>query len=536
MKLGDILIDTDQTQFELILPNKGDKKFNLIFAWPYALVPEGQIILFNNYGKALWSTKVEPQFLSIVPNKKSTNLSLRSDVARMTSAPIDIKVLNEMKYLPFIKFCIHKLEDNSRLQLCSREFYFSGTKDDMQIKSRSPSQKQSRLIINDQVVNGGQAIILLNDPKQNLNLKALSENGALLEFETRMSPVDFQDVFVSENGATLNLRAEGALPAKQDKVELLEGKSWKAQIPVTDPVLYLRGAGGLPMRQEFYLRGPVPAEAMRPYALAPLQTKTYSDQIIIDVRAPENAKVIIKDKNSGLKSFPDGHFLWLLKNLDVESDNKRFMSFKTANSEFSVSHKVQKGTLFHAKVYGVYEPSSSLLLGNFVLDWWSESFLGARGDSHFLRWGLQIEQILALSRKDDFMDYSLARTALMYRFKPGFNFVDPTWGIKIPFQSLKTSLATYNSFGLGVFYQGENPSFGGSSIDWFNFDLTYYSGASNSAGDLRYFLELNTLFFLKLNNSWSWSYGASLIQGDFENNTTSSKIQMQGKLGLSLLF
>lgn len=534
MKLGDILINLTQTQFEVVLDDKNPKKFYLTFSWPYGLFPEGHIFLFNNYGKSLWNAKIDTKNVNVVPSENSEKSSLRTEIALMTTTAIDIKVLNEMKVLPFLKFCVLKNEDNSRLQLCSQEFYFSGKKDELRLKTREQSQKKAQVIINDQAIAGDQAIIFLNDPTQTLSLKAISENGASLEFETRMSPVDFQDVFLSEDKQKLHLRAEGAVPVIQDQVEFIGDKVWKLQLPAADPVLYLKGAGGVPLRQEFYLRGNVPQEKLRPYAQSPLQRRTYSDQIVIQAHAAEGTKPVIKDKNSGLKTLPDGYFQWLLKNLDVEDSNKRYMSFKSADTEFAVVHKIKRGRPFQAKVLAIAESPSSLLRGQFYFDWWWEHFLGLNTDSQLFHWGLQIEQDIQISRKDDLLDYSIARASLMYRFSKGFHFIDSSWGLKIPFQNLKTNTTSYNSFGLGFFYSGD--AIKNSWIHWTQFDFNYFMESKSSDGNLRSFYDASILAFIKWDEAFSFAYGLELSQADFEASSDSSRMQLQGKLGFTAQF
>lgn len=536
MKLGDILIDTAETNFELLMPNKTDKQFKLVFTWPADLLQEGQIVLFNNYGKALWSSKIDPKDLTALKHKENSDgATLRTDMVQMTSPFIDVKLLNEMKYLPFIKFCVHKSEDDSRLQLCSRDFYFSGQKEELNLKPRPYVQKTATASINGQPISGGQALIFLNDPKQNISLKAQAESGAQLEFETRMSPVEFIDAFISEDEKTLNLKASGAPPANASDTEP-NATTWQAQVPLANPVLYLKGAGGVPLRQEFYIRGPVPKESYRPSARAPLENKTYSEQISIVGKSAAGTKPILRDKFASLKVLEDGRFMWTVKKLENNSENKRHLSFKSPTSEFAISHKIQRGFPYQAKLSGIFENPSSLMRMSFTFDWWFERFLALSQDWTKFHWGVQAEQLQALSKKEDFVDYSITRVSLLYRFNPGFHFVDSTWGIKIPYQLVKTSSGTYGSLGFGVFYHGENLGFKSSLMDWFNANLIYSTGAKTDSGNLLYSYELNLTAYLKMGPLSSFTYGLSSTQINFENGDSTSQSQLQGRLGLAFHF
>lgn len=536
MKLGDILIDAAQVNLDLVtIQNKNDKQYKLTFTWPAALLSEGQVILLNNYGKSIWSSRIQKQNIKI--NQSLTNdTTLRAEIASITSSEISPKVINEMKYLPFMKFCVVKLEDDTRLQLCSREFYLSGQKDDLALKPRANVKKTAELSINNKIINSGQALIFLNNPDQNINLKARAESGSFLEFETRMQPVEFQDAFLNDDGKTIQIRASGANPVKENSVEFIGDKLWKSKIPVTDPVLYLKAAGGIPMRQEFFIRGTVPTQNLRPYAIPPIENKTYSSHAYIYGKAATKTSPVAKDKNIDLSLTENGEFIWELKNLESDNENKRYLTFKTDKSEFSIFHKVYKGKSFQVKSSAMIESPSGLLRGRFSFDWWFQNFLWLSNDWSNFRWGLQLEQTQALSKKDTLIDYTMTRASLMYRFSSGFHFTDATWGIKIPFQILKTSVSSFSSPGIGIFYFGPNPGFRLPIYNWYELELLYFSGAKSDTENLKSSYELSNTFYYKINKLFAFNYGIGIIQNNFETNTESAKLQIQGKLGIAISF
>ena len=539
MKLGDILIDTTQMNLDLLHLNpnktKGEKKFNLLFTWPAALLQEGQIILFSNYGKSIWTLPIQKQNIKIIESANSDS-SLRVDIAEFTSAEVAAPLLEEMKYLPFMKFCILKIEDDTRLQLCSRDFSLLGQGTDLALKPRADVKKTSELSINNKIISSGQALIFLNDPEQNISLKSRLANGSFLEFETRLRVVEFQDAFISDDGKFINLRAYGAIPVKEESVTSVGDKLWTTQLSVADPVIYLKGVGGIPMRQEFFVRGIAPKQSLRPYAQPPVPIKTYSSSSEIYGKAASRTVPFLKEKKSELKLNKNGEFIWSLKELDSDDENKRFLSFRTEKSEFAIFHKVNKGKPYQIRSVTSFESPSSIIRGQITLDWWFQNFLGINKEWNNFHWGLQLENTQAASKVDNIVDYTLIRAALFYRFTSGFHSVDPSWGIKIPYQIFRTTDTSLSSPGFGIFYYGNGPGFSSRLFHWFEFEFNYFMGTKNTTTNLQSFNELSTLFYYKFNKTISLNYGIGFSQAKVEQSTETAKMQSQAKAGLTVNF
>ncbi len=539
MKLGDILIDTTQMNVDLLHlnsnKNKGEKKYTLLFTWPAALLQEGQIILFSNYGKSIWTPPIQKQNIKIIESANS-DTSLRVDIAEFTSTELSPQLLEEMKYLPFMKFCILKIEDDTRIQLCSRDFSLTGQGNELILKPRTDVKKTAELSINNKIIDSGQALIFLNDPDQNINLKSRLGNGSFLEFETRMRAVEFQDAFISDDGKFINLKAYGAVPVKEESVITIGDKLWKTQLSIADPVIYLKGVGGIPMRQEFFVRGIAPKQSVRPYAQPPVPIKTYSSSNQIYGKAAGKTVPFLKEKKSDLKLSKNGEFIWSLNDLESGEENKRFLSFRTEKSEFAIFHKITKGKPYQIRSVTSIESSSNIIRGQISLDWWFQNFLGINKEWNNFHWGLQLENTQAASKVDNIVDYTLIRASLLYRFTPGFHFADPSWGIKIPYQIFRTPDTSLGSPGLGIFYYGNGPGFSSRMFHWFEFELNYFIGAKNSTANLQSFNEISALFHYKFNKTISLNYGIGFSQANVENSTETSKVQAKAKAGLGINF
>ena len=53
IRIGDILIDSSTFNFQLIRSGSGEN-YRIKFVWPASMLSQGQLILMNNNGKALW--------------------------------------------------------------------------------------------------------------------------------------------------------------------------------------------------------------------------------------------------------------------------------------------------------------------------------------------------------------------------------------------------------------------------------------------------------------------------------------------------
>ena len=485
IKLGDILIDSSKLNFQLIF--QGQDEVRLKFLWPAGLLLEGDIIIFNNYGKALWSKKLMPKEAHVESATSTEHPGLRNELATYESEDLEMTLVDEMKYLPFMKYCISHFTNNTRIQLCSRELYITTTKEGaIIVKQREANKSKAEIYINNQMVDGDQGLIFLNDPKENILFKLISQSGAVLEIETRMKEVDFKDAVLSADGQKMILTSEGAEPVQKKDVEVVNETTRRIRLPLSDSILYLKGEGGIPMRQEFYLKGKVPLEAFRPYATSQIPTRTYSSSIDFNVRPAKNTRISSKEKNSTVTA--QGSTLkWELKDLVRGQMNKRYINVQTTQGEFVASHQVLRGFPFQATL-GVQYDTSGRLKQKLGLDWWFENFLFIPSSFTRFRWGLQIDQTLGSSTNKAFASTYYNRYSLAYRLTPGFNFTEPTWGLRLNQLAAVTktkapatettaeisSQENYSTLGYGLFMKRPTDW---SWMSWYLLSLDFYNSA-----------------------------------------------------------
>ena len=103
IKIGDIVIDSNNLSLQLVTELSNS---SFTFSWPAGLFQEAELVLFNNYGKAIKNYSITKNDVELVveAQEKSESL-LRKDKAIFKSPSLDESLIEEIKYLPFFKFC-----------------------------------------------------------------------------------------------------------------------------------------------------------------------------------------------------------------------------------------------------------------------------------------------------------------------------------------------------------------------------------------------------------------------------------------------
>ncbi|MNJ94678.1 hypothetical protein D3C87_123800 [compost metagenome] len=534
LKVGDILIDATQVTFRV---ESGEEKghFRIRFSWPAGLMKSGNLALKNNSGKAIYNATLDSKNIKI--NRGATiegEEDLRSDIAEFTTQDIEGSLIEDMKYLPFMTFCIFREEEETHLYLCSKELYMSSQEGQMAIKARSSTKKTAQVEINGKVV-GNQGIIYLNDKSETVAFKAQTQSGAFLEVDTRKKDVDFKDVITDAEGKRILLTASGAEPVDESKVKKISATEWKIEIPASRPVIYLKGEGDIPMRQEFYIRGPLPKEKDRPFLSPKAASRIYGSSIRVQGVAPSNVKISpLGDANSQLQPLPKNQFSWTLTEIPRGENTRRYLNVETGENKFVVGYDIFRGTPFELYVGARYHTPSGIAFGDIGLQWWFEKFLLIDSDATRFRWGLSVSQAQHLTTKEGEPEADFTTVELLWRQTPGFFLEDATWGLSLPVQMIKTEGGSTMAPGLGAFWMTQSPSWLRFS-DWSFLKLQYFAGSSGGDVKLKSGYELKGLLYNKITPSASLRYGIGLNNYEFD---VAEKAEMQfvGEFGVSYRF
>ncbi|WP_413293471.1 hypothetical protein ACLSU7_00015 [Bdellovibrio sp. HCB185ZH] len=527
LKVGDILIDSTKVTFDLQAPTKNDAPYKVRFTWPADLLKDGELAIKNNAGKAIFTTRLDQENVKISKNERDQE-NLRSDLASLTVELKDAKIVEDMKYLPFMTFCIYRQSDETQTYLCSKELYLSSQQGQLEVRPRSSSKRTAQVEINGKVV-GNQGIIYLNDRSESVSFKALTQTGAFLEIATRMNDVDFKDAVQTENGQRIVLTASGADPADGSKVRRLTDGSWQVVLSKERPLLYLKGDGDIPMRQEFYVRGAIAPAKIRPTLSSKSVTKTYSSSVTLEGSAP--ADVVVSGDGSDKDALfqGDGHqFNWTLSNLPSGKSTRHFLNVKSGSDNFMAGYDIERGNPFSAWLGARYQTPSGIALGTMGFEWWFENFLGLHSEGTRLHWGLAISRDQHLTTNDDYPEVDLTTAELFWRASPGFHLQDETWGLSIPFQMVQGKDASTMVYGLGFFVQNQpTANWLKKMMEWSELKLQYFPSGTGDDFKVSNAYRLEGNGYYKFKKDFYLKYGLGFVNYKYEPASPKEDMQIE---------
>lgn len=436
-------------------------------------------------------------------------------------------MIEDMKYFPFMFFCINRRTQDTNIYLCSKEVFLANQQGKLSVKSRAQGKREAFVEINGKSV-GTQGIIFLNDETENIGFRAGTPSGAVLEVETRMKPVDFKDVVLSDDKKSLILTASGAEPVNEDAVKKLSEDDWQFQVDAQRPILYLKGEGDIPLRQEFYVKGAVPTEALRPTISNDSYSRVYKENVQLVVKAAPGTVVSSGGNDQKIEKIENSQFRWSLEQIPSGRTSRHYLriSDNTTNT-FLASYDIYRDYAFEIAGAGAFGLPANQFYGLTNLSWWMENFLGAEASWSRLHWGLRGEQSLVLNKKDGEPNLTLTHLEMLWRANSGFHFVDATWGLLLPYEVIQASGVNTSSLGFGGFYSARAPKTLQKWLDWYDAKFIYLLGGSGDV-KLKNALQLGFLGYSHVDKRFSWNYGASVHQYSFDPGQSKMQFQLIG--------
>ena len=543
IRIGDIVIDSTTFGFQISSKIEANGKYRARFIWPAGLLKEGTLTIRDNTGKSIWSATVSPKNTRLLnadtksapagPGAPSATKELvRNHRTEFITNDFEVSRIEDMKYLPFMNFCINRKTVDTEITLCSKELYLN-FQDKLRIVSRAQGRRESFVEINGKSV-GRQGIIFLNDEKENIGFRALTQSGAILEVETRMKHVDFRDIALSEDKKDLILTASGAEPVNEDRVLRISDKEWQYDVDAQRPILYLKGEGDIPMRQELYVKGRIPTESVRPYLTAGAHRRVYKSEIKVEVENAPGTQLATTVASQELKKIDDTHALWTINEIPNGQTSRHYLRVSEGNDAFTAAFDIYREFAFDGGMLISYWNPSGQLYSSAFANWWIENFFGMEHPWSRLHWGLRVEQTLNVLQKNTEINLGITHLELLWRSASGFHFVDPTWGLTLPIEIIQASGIGVTSAGIGAFYSAPAPANWQKWMKWYDAKFTYLLGGSGSV-QLKYAYQLQTLGYYHVDHRLSWNYGLGLAQYAFDT-AVSSKLQFQILGGASYRF
>lgn len=534
-RIGDILIDATRLNFQ-ILPTK-DGKYRLRFTWPAGLLIEGHIILKDSTGKAIVAEEINPKNVKIRKGAKADGSEkLRSEIAEFISAPLLPSVIEDMKFVPFMTFCVYRESLATRIFLCSKELYLAAQADPKArpaVKYRASQKKTAAVEINRQKV-GERGLIFLNDPKENLVFKSFSQSGSTLQIETRRRKIDFKDVVSTKD--SILIRMAGTDPVDETSARKLGDKDWELKIPKSRPIIYLKGDGDIPMRQEFLVKGTLPRRKDRPVLTHSPSSRTYSSSFEVTGEIPAQSTVEALDKESHVRMIDGTHFEWSSHSLPPNTTTRRYLAINREGHKQVVGYDVLRGLPFEFSAGASVLMPSALFYGRLGFQWWLDNFLGIDSAATHLHWGLNLEQVQHLTTKADRVKLDLTNLELLYRFESGFHLQDPTWGLLLPVQMAKTDGGSATLFGLGLFGIRQAPDSVQSWLSWYTVKLRYYLSSSGADVKVKQAYQFDLKTYTPMSENFFITGGLGLSLYKFDPAAVKEDNQFQLEAGVAYRF
>ncbi|WP_413291019.1 hypothetical protein [Bdellovibrio sp. HCB337] len=529
IKIGDIVIDSTTFGFQIAPSTQFPGKYRARFIWPSGLLKEGSILIKDNTGKAVWTTNVSRRQIRLVnaEPKEGQDKTVRTQLAELVVDQINPVLIEDMKYFPFMNFCISRTNLDTKIYLCSKETYLTSQNNRLTIKARGQGKRPPFVEINGKNV-GHQGIIFLNNENENIGFRAMTQSGAVLEVETRMKPVDFKDVVLSEDKKEIILTASGAEPVNEEKVTRISDDEWKFNLDVQRPILYLKGEGDIPMRQEFYIKGNTPADTARPSLDKNSFDRLYKPDVELKGTIAAGTTVSEGDETGRVEKLEGNRFRWRIEKIPAGETSRHYLRVNHEQNSYIAGYDIYRDFPFEAGALASYWTPAGQIYGDLHGTWWIENFVGSSADWSRLHFGLHARESLLLLKKSGEPNMNITHLELIWRSKAGFHFQDKTWGLLLPVEMIQATGVSVTSFGVGYFYSDKPATKKMKKyFDWYDIKFNYLLGGGGDV-KLKNAIQLTALAYKHVDKRFSWSYGAGLNQYSFDPGESKMQFQLTG--------
>jgi len=535
IKIGDIVIDGTTFGFQIAPSINFPGKFRARFIWPAGLLKEGSILIKDNTGKAIWTTNVNRRSTKLISRENkdadqeqpNDDKGLRTQLAEFIVDQMNPALIEDMKYFPFMNFCISQTNLDTRIYLCSKELYLTAKDNRLLVRTRSQGKRTPYVEINGKSVSN-QGSIFLNDEDENIGFRAMTQSGAILEVETRMKPVDFKDVVLTPDKKELVITASGTEPVNEEKVRRLSDDSWQINLDAERPILYLKGEGNIPMRQEFYVKGEVPVDIARPALDIKSFNRIYKPELTLLGNYAPGSSVNSNAPNEKVEKLADNRFRWRLTEIPAGETSRHYLRVGHEKNSYLAAYDIYRDFPFEAGVMANYWTPAGQIYADINAHWWIEDFLGSSANWSRLHWGLNFKESLLLTKKDGEANINITHLELMWRVTPGFHFQDKTWGLTVPYEILQGSGINVSGFGLGAFYSDKAQKRYQRYMHWYDLKFNYLVSGSGSDVKLKSGMNLAGTAYYHVDKRLSWTYGFGISQYSFDPGTSKMQFQLMG--------
>lgn len=260
-RIGDALFVAKDFQVFLSADPLSKDRYRLELSWPSSLLLNGTVHLKDSVGKSLWTEDISQKNTETTRTK--TQAGYRAWVSKTRMSAIPTSVLQRLVNYPFFQVCVQLRDNETMVSLCSRDFFASSEDSKtIQIKDQIGLRDKAFVEINGQEVDPQGAIFLQNETDF-IFLKGTFKSGASIEIQTSLKAVRFIDLENIKDPKRVLIRGMGAVPADPVGIARIGPTTWEGRLSKERPSLFLRGEGGIPLRQEFLIESEGRDSALR---------------------------------------------------------------------------------------------------------------------------------------------------------------------------------------------------------------------------------------------------------------------------------
>jgi hypothetical protein len=334
LKIGNVDLDTQLLQLTMVSGDSSEGPQKLRFQWPAGLLTDGSFHIRDSSGKSIWTETIQPSEVMIEDQSGKK-------VGRFETGNRLAELMIELRKIPFFKFCLTKEEDQARSYICSKDLYIKPKSKPLQIAFRDSFRQDSYIEINGQIVEP-QGVIVLNNKKDFLSMRALLLSGATFEIESKQPNFEFVDFSINEKNQKYLISVKGALPVENTPATRISADVWQMEVDLERPSVYLLGPAGIPLRQEFLIKGPVKKSNLTIEADQAQYFSTYRRSALLQLKASLPVKIAALDASSEVQPTEENGFEWILGGLEAGKANRKWIKVSHDNSAFYGSFDVLK--------------------------------------------------------------------------------------------------------------------------------------------------------------------------------------------------
>ncbi len=480
LQIGPILFRPQTLVFKI---RPQERRRDFIFEWPGNLPHNGRIKLLNAADdKLIWEREFDKWDLGerlVRINVKTKTGTGKIHFYRWTDPKMDEDVVAAVNKAGKIKYCVSFEGENFRHQLCTAALSAKEGSEKMEpvaakeggtVAVGSTESKEPVVSVNDKPERP-KGIIVVGLENEAIKFRATWADSSFIEVFTRPLQFEIVDAYRTPEKVFL-LRAKGATPYEEN-VKFLDDGTWETKIK--NFRIYVSGTGEIPFYQEFFINQQMPAPEEKIKIQRRSFVNTYAGNTMLYGYTPKTAK--ITSVYGPANKYEGEYFTWNVNKLEKGKTIKTNIGINYGERDYQGVVEVYRGYQLEigARLSGVavVQNQQLLLLSDFVMNYWSETFFGSK--NYWLgqqRWGLKLKYLSSITNIDLLDKFSSAHLDIAYRLMPGIWERDATMGLLLGYQAVSVNSDTIPMLGGGAFWARSMPQFFDrlfNIIPWFRY-------------------------------------------------------------------